>query len=246
MAYAVVTRDLDEAAPYVAALASLGLETVAMPVTRTEEPHDEDALRRAIELGGYAAIVCASARAALALLGARGDARLPEVWAVGPATARVLEAARVPAVVPSDTRDGATLARALLASRELVGKRILVPRAEAGRDDVLEILRAGGVEVDAVIAYRTVAVASDDPAIARGRELLAKGLAAVCVVFAPSQVAALDALVGLRSLVTRFAAIGETTAVALRAAGAAVIAVADSPTPEGIANAVAAVYPATR
>jgi len=39
----------------------------------------------------------------------------------------------------------------------------------------------------------------------------------VCAVFAPSQVAALDALVGVRAITARFAAIGETTAAALRA-----------------------------
>ncbi len=246
MTYAVVTRDLESAAPYALALAPLDLEVVTMPVTRTEDPEDRDALLRSLELGGYAAIVCASPRAALALLGARGHAPLPEVWAVGPATARVLEAARVPALVPANARDGATLARELLTTRELSGKRVLVPRAEDGRDEVIEILRAGGVEVDAVIAYRTVAVAADDPAIAQGHALLAAGQVALCVVFAPSQVAALDSLVGIRKLGTAFVAIGETTGEALREAGAEVIAVADSPTPEGIAKAAAAVYPPTR
>jgi uroporphyrinogen-III synthase len=62
-------------------------------------------------------------------------------------------------------------------------------------------------------------------------------------VFAPSQVAALDALVGIRRITARFAAIGQTTATALREAGAAAIAVSDAPTPEGLANAVRAVYP---
>jgi uroporphyrinogen-III synthase len=67
----------------------------------------------------------------------------------------------------------------------------------------------------------------------------------VCAVFAPSQVAALDALVGVRRITARFAAIGETTATALRAAGATAIAiaVADAPTPECLAKAVSAVYP---
>jgi uroporphyrinogen-III synthase len=65
----------------------------------------------------------------------------------------------------------------------------------------------------------------------------------VCAVFAPSQVAALDALVGVRAITARFAAIGETTATALRAAGAAAVAVAGAPTPEGLAKAVSAVYP---
>jgi uroporphyrinogen-III synthase len=62
--------------------------------------------------------------------------------------------------------------------------------------------------------------------------------------FAPSQVAALDALVGgLAAISARFAAIGETTAAALRAAGVSGVAVAGAPTPEGLANAVRAVYP---
>jgi len=65
----------------------------------------------------------------------------------------------------------------------------------------------------------------------------------VCAVFAPSQVAALDAVFGIRRIAAPFAAIGETTAAALRTAGAAVVAVADAPTPEGLAKAVSAVYP---
>jgi len=246
MAYAVVTRDEEATAPYAAALEPLGFEAVAMPVTRTEPPADPTALVRALAPGGYAAIVCASSRAAAALLAARGQAALPEVWAVGPATARVLGAAHVAAIVPEAVRDGASLARSMLATRALAGKRVLVPRAEDGRDDGIEILRAAGVEVEAVVAYRTVAVTAADPAIARGRELLVTGQAAVCVVFAPSQVAALDALVGVRRIVTGFAAIGETTAIALREAGATVVAIAESPTPAGIAKAVAAVYPARR
>ena len=246
MPFAVVTRDAEAAAPYAEALAALGLDVVAMPVTRTAPPEDPGALVRALERDGYAAIVIASARAAEALLLARGHAPLPEVWAVGPATARRLAQGHVTALVPDDVRDGATLARALVAQRELAGKRVLMPRAEDGRDEAIEILRAAEVAVDDVIAYRTVAAAEDDPQIARGRDLLATGQAAVCAVFAPSQVAALDALVPVRNLASRFVAIGETTATALREAGAAVVGVAATPTPEGIANAVAAVYPPRR
>jgi uroporphyrinogen-III synthase len=40
-----------------------------------------------------------------------------------------------------------------------------------------------------------------------------------------------------------FAAIGDTTGAVLREAGIANVAVAASPTPEGLANAIAAVYP---
>ena len=245
MALAVVTRDREGAAPYAAALAPLGLEVVAMPVTRTASPADPGALGRALARGGHAAIVCASARAASALIEAAAarpdDAPLPEIWAVGPGTARALEAGRLRALVPDGVRDGASLARAMTDARSLAGARVLVPRAEDGREEAIAHLRAAGAEVDDVIAYRTIAAPADDPALAEGRALLASGRAAVCVVLAPSQVAALAALVALPPLT--FAAIGETTAAALRAAGATAIAVAATPTPAGIASAVRSVLP---
>jgi uroporphyrinogen-III synthase len=120
---------------------------------------------------------------------------------------------------------------------------VLVPRAEDGRDEAIAILAAAGVTVDAITAYRTVPADPADPVVARGLDVLRRGDAAVCALFAPSQVAALDALLAIRHTPAVFAAIGATTAAALRAAGAAHVVAAESPTPEGLANAVAAVYP---
>ncbi|MDQ3338935.1 MAG: uroporphyrinogen-III synthase [Myxococcota bacterium] len=247
MPYAVITRDVDGGSPYAEALeAALGLEAIMMPVTQTAPPDDPNELVRAMEHGGYQAIICASRHAAGAIIRAKGHTPIPEVWAVGPATARVLDQAHLSPIFPETARDGESLVRALLLQRDLVGKRVLVPRAEDGRDEGIAILREAGVLVDDIVAYRTIAVAADAPAIARGLEVLANGQAAVCCVFAPSQVAALDALIGVRKIETRYAAIGETTAEALRDAGAEVIAVAATPTPEGIAKAVASVYPQQR
>ncbi|MGE0869573.1 MAG: uroporphyrinogen-III synthase [Kofleriaceae bacterium] len=243
MSFAVITRELEASAAYVTALEQLGLSCVAMPVTRTAPARDPRALVRALDEGNYAAIVVASARAAAALT-IRGQTPLPEVWAVGPATARALAATGVTPVLPPGAHDAASLAHALLSARALAGKRVLVPRAEDGRDEAISILRAAGVDVREVAAYRTIAAPSDDPLLARGRELLLAGEAAVCAVFAPSQVTALAAIAGpLAELRTTFAAIGVTTATALHDIGVTRVAVANSPTPEGIANAIAAVYP---
>ncbi|MEJ7596403.1 MAG: uroporphyrinogen-III synthase [Kofleriaceae bacterium] len=239
MPYAVVTRAPEDLALYASLLAELGLEAIAMPVTRTEPPRDARALARALG-HGFSAILCASARAARALADARGEVPLPEVWAIGPATARVLAAAGIGSIVPPHARDGASLARALIEARPDV-RRVLVPRAEDGREDAIEILRGAGIAVEAIDSYRTVAVDPGDPALARGRDALAAGAAVVCV-FAPSQVRALDRIAPLRGIDAWFVAIGETTAIALRAAGIAEVAVAESPTPEGMARAVAAVY----
>ncbi len=73
------------------------------------------------------------------------------------------------------------------------------------------------------------------------------GEVAVAALFAPSQVAALAALLAAhgRSLAEApalFAAIGDTTAAALAAAGVARLVVAAAPTPQAMANAVASRY----
>lgn len=230
MPYAVLLRDAAAVEPYVGALGALGLEVVAMPVTRVEPPHDTRALARALERAPQL-IVVASARAATALVEA-GPSHEAEIWAVGPATARVLARAGLSARVP-ELANATALAQAIVDARDLRGVRVLVPRAEDGRQEGIEILRAAGALVDDVVAYRTVAVGRDDPAIGRGIALL--GQADWCVAFAPSQVHALAALVPLDGL--RFAAIGETTAATLRALGVEPV-VAASPTPEGLASAL--------
>jgi len=251
MPYAILTRDLDGSG-YAAALAPLGLEAVAMPVMRTAPPRDPGALARALAVGGHAAIVVTSPRGAVALAAARREVscglRLPEVWAVGPQTKRALEAEGIAAVHPEGVSDGTGLARAMLATRSLAGRRVLLARAEDGREEAMTILRAAGVDTELVAAYRSEPVPPDDPAIAHGISLLVAGEAAVCAVFAPSQVRALAALVApalgaLRAVEAVFAAIGETTASALREAGVATVAVASTPTPEGLAKAIGAVYP---
>lgn len=236
MAYAVLTRDPADAVAYGSALAPL--EVVPMPVTRTLELAGALAPQQAADI-----VVVMSPRAAHILV--KSGVAAGSVWAVGPATRRALEIARVAAHVPPDVVDGAGLARALVKAG-VAGKRVLVPRAEEGRTEPLEILRAAGAEVIDVIAYRTVPVAADDPAVRRGRELLVGGEAAVCCVFAPSQVAALAQIVRLPEVRTRMCAIGETTAAAVRSAGCAEVAVAPTPTPEGIAQAVRSVYPIGR
>jgi uroporphyrinogen-III synthase len=240
MAQAVVTRE--DTSAYASVLAPLGLEVIAMPVTRTEPPRDPNALARALE-SRYAAIAIASARAAQALA-ACSTQSLPEVWAVGPATQRALQAAGIAARISESASDGATLAHAMLAARDLSGQRVLVPRAEEGREDAIAILRAAGVEVVDVVAYRTLPSPPDDAAVLAGRDALAGGTAAVCIVFAPSQVRALVGIIGpLAKVATTWIAIGDTTGAVLREAGVEQVSIAATPTPEGVANAVAAVYP---
>ncbi|MCE9580326.1 MAG: uroporphyrinogen-III synthase, partial [Deltaproteobacteria bacterium] len=113
-------------------------------------------------------------------------------------------------------------------------------------DDALARLTAAGVEVLACTAYHTRPRATDDPAIALGLAAIRARRAPVVALFAPSQVAALCALVPDAAALLRdavVAAIGATTAAALAAHGLRADAVAASPDPAAMARALAAVYP---
>lgn len=242
----MLTREDVEA--YAAQLSPQGIEVVAMPVTQQlADANDRDVLARALQTGPFAAVVVASRHAAIYLAAALLRARrtsspandLGEIWAVGPATRQALEGEGLTSHYPPGVHDGAELARALVASRDLRGQRVLVPHAEQGRSEAIDLLREAGADVVDVVAYRTHAVAADHPSIAAGRELLTGYGVAVCAVFSPSQVAALATIVGpLVEVPTLFCAIGETTAAALRAAGLTQVGVAATPTPDGLATAV--------
>ncbi|HEY4179646.1 MAG TPA: uroporphyrinogen-III synthase [Kofleriaceae bacterium] len=238
---AVITRA--DSIEYAEALAPLGYELLEMPVTRPE------AVAHRLD-GGYEIIAVASARAAAATRQAiYGCSTPPEVWAVGAATQRALAELRVTAHVPAGVVDGESLAAAILAQHSVAGVRVLVPRAEGGRPELADKLRSAGAIVDDAIVYRTVATTADDPSVATARQKLLDGKVSLIVVLAPSQVRALVGIVGplphvvdLDKILPTFCAIGETTAAALRDEGVTPI-VAPTPTPAGIAMALAAVYP---
>jgi uroporphyrinogen-III synthase len=248
-ATAVLTRDADSARPYAAALAPLGLDALAMPVTRTLDaaPADRAALAQALR-EPWDGVLVASARAVAPLVAAiaAGGAQLGRVVAVGPATAAALASHGIAAEVAAG--DGVAAAAALVAAG---CRRVLVPRAAGGRDEPIDRLRQSGVDVRAIDVYRTVA-APDDDQLAPGLDAILAGRAAVIALFAPSQVAALLDLLATRGAAptalssTVIAAIGATTASALATRGIVASAVADRPDPAAMAHAVSAVYPVRR
>jgi uroporphyrinogen-III synthase len=247
---AVLTRDADAVAPYAAALAPLGLATVAMPVTRVAPASDVDRARLAHAVAAidrYDAIVVASANAVAALLAALGARRdIPAVWAVGPATAAaLLDGAGIVARMAPARYDASGLGAAVVATGV---RRVLVPRADGGRDDAIAALEAAGATVDAITAYQTVARDPADRDLLDGLTILDRGTPAAVCLFAPSQVAALDEILRARGMAIAtlgcpLVAIGATTGAAITAAGAPPPAVAATPTPAGMAAAVATVYP---
>lgn len=240
----VVTRDEDRARPLATRLAAHGLRVMALPLTRTE-PATAQQWAAMVSQGQnadrYDWVVAPSANAAEALVRAvaEGGGRLRgRVMAIGPATAAALGAHGIDAVTPARA-DAVGAAEALVS----VGARsVWWPHAEGGREEGIERLRAGGIEVSAPVAYRTVAARRDDPAIAAGLAALPR--AGVVCFYAPSHVAAFADVADLAALAAKkVVAIGETTAAALAGRGVRVDAVPPSPEPDAMASAIVAVYP---
>jgi uroporphyrinogen-III synthase len=228
----LVPRSPAQAEAFAAALRAEGLEPVIAEVTRlvaADPAAMDEALARAWDW-----IAFASANAvAFTLARGRPTGRLA---AVGERTAGALRDAGLEVDLVAEEKTGAGLARALAAAG-VAGASILLPRAEGGRDELADGLRAAGARVTPVAVYRTIALAPEELAPLRAR--LASGEIEAAAFFAPSQVAPLAGALGPVRII---AAVGPTTADALRAAGARVDVVASQPTAEALARAIALRY----
>jgi uroporphyrinogen-III synthase len=229
----VVTREPGKALATARALRDRGAVPVLFPVLGTAPPADSGPLDAAVSrLAAFDWVVVASANAVDAVLAACRRLGVPLAgprWAaVGRATAAALRDAGVAEVLVPDRRDGDGLLAALLAAGAGTA-RVLIPRAERGRDVVIDGLLAAGARVEAVVAYRTVARV---PPPAERDALLADPPAAV-LFFSPSAVDAFRAALGDAAPAFLSAvpsvAIGPTTAAALAAAGVVAAVVPAAP-----------------
>jgi len=205
-------------------LRELGAQVVELPAITVVPPDDlgplDDALRR---LGEFQWVAFASANAVeqtltrMTALGIPPDALSAlKLAAVGPATAeRLTRALRAPDLVPGESR-GRALAAAL--APRVRGRRVLVPRAEAARPELLEDLAAAGAVLTAPVAYRTVAVSPEG--LRPLGDMLERGEVDALAFASPSAVKSVVAALGPAALAaTAVAVIGPTTAEAARAEG---------------------------
>jgi hydroxymethylbilane synthase len=218
-----VTRPREQAAGLAEPLERMGAEVVVVPLIAIEPVEGADAFPS----GPYDWVVLTSANAVHAVgerLRALREARFA---AVGPATAEALRDIGVePAFVP-ERYSADAIANGL---GPLEGARVLLPQSEIAERALADGLRARGATVNAVAAYRTVAV---EPTPAEARELAR----ADAVVLASGSAA--------RSLAARGGAggallvcIGPKTAEAAREAGLSVGLVAEEATAQGIIQAL--------
>lgn len=243
----VVTRSRGGEDALAARLAELGARVREIPSISFAPPSDPAPLDAALrDLGRFDWAVFASATAVertvarLRALGldAGALARL-RLAAVGPATAdRLARDVREPDLVPAEAR-GEAMATAL--APRVAGKRVLLPRPAEGRPELLDGLVAAGAEVVAAEAYRTLHAPAEQIR-PLGAWIAAEQVAAVAFA-SPSAVKAVVAGLGeLAPLLGRVlvAAIGPSTAEAVRAAGFEVGAQPARYTGPDLAEAIAA------
>ena len=159
----VVTRAREQASALAERLsAELGAEVVAAPVITTTPlpPEEVDSALR--PLGDYS-LICVTSQTAIdplfaALRRQGADARAlagVRIAAIGRATTDALAARGIDADIVPDRQVAEGLVEAL-AGEDVDGRRVLVARAEEGRDLVPDALRERGADVDVVALYRTV------------------------------------------------------------------------------------------
>lgn len=158
----LVTRPAAQAEPLCRQLAAAGATVWRLPALAIE-PLGHAAGHRAAAgpLDHYRRVIFVSvnavARGAFLLDAARDSGlQLPEIFAIGPATADALEAAGHTVALPPG---GSYDSEALLAAPELqhvAGERILIVRGEGGREHLAQSLQARGATVHYADVYRRV------------------------------------------------------------------------------------------
>lgn len=233
----LVTRPHDAARELVAGLEELGAEVVLAPTIEIAPPLDWAPLDEAIEhLERYSWVLFTSRHAVAAFCDRLGEGELPSllrVGAVGAQTAKLLsEKGHDPQLV-AEPATAQSLAEHVLAQESLSGKRVLFPRGNRARDVLPNMLKASGAIVDEPIAYRTVPASREDV-----QSRLESGVDWIVLTSPSTWQELLEMLESPRALEgIRLAAIGPTTAEAIRQSGYELSCIADPPGLAGLLSA---------
>jgi uroporphyrinogen-III synthase len=224
-----VTTAIDNADRIAKALEAVGLEPVRLPCIRVvrSSPEALDTIRTAAPRADW--IVCTSRRAVATVWPDGGMPPHPRVAAVGRATADAVVAAG--GSVAAVGTGGASAVRDLLRGR-VKGQLVVFPHARAADPLTIEMLEREGATVIAVPAYDTVPMS---PAHDRVEAV---------ILGSPSAVNGWMSSRDLTGLLV--AAIGETTATAIRALGIDPAVVPAKPGVDAVVDALAAHIHRTR
>lgn len=164
----LITRPQQQSAEFAEALRARGAEPLFAPLIQIEPPDDPSAAERALaQITTYRWIVLTSSNAVDALCDFadatnRADTlRGVKIAAIGPATAAALAARGLHSDLVPPQYVSESLASELVQAAT-AGDRVLVFRAQEARDILPETLRAAGIAVDVVAAYKTVTAHPSD------------------------------------------------------------------------------------
>ncbi|MGA9119009.1 MAG: uroporphyrinogen-III synthase [Bacteroidota bacterium] len=248
----LITRRREQSGELQEGLESLGAKVIFFPTIQVIPPPEWVACDRALRnLAAYDLIVFASVNAVTFFLHRCVALGIPpetlsrcDLAVVGRRTGAELERLKLsPQHLPEEYTAASLLEH--FARIVVEGKRILIPRGNLGREELIAGLRRLGATVDPVIVYHTV------PADLSGAGDLMLGLASgsidVVTFASPSAVNNFAGILpddDLRTLATQshIAAIGPTTADAIRSLGAEPDVVAKDPSARGLTEAIASFF----
>jgi uroporphyrinogen-III synthase len=166
----------------------------------------------------------------------------PLIAAVGTATAQAARNLDIRVDYVAQNQTGESLAAEL--RKEMAGMKVFLPRSDRADDRLPAALRASGADVLDVVAYRTTMPESVDSKILDSIRNAAVNLVVFASPSAFGNFRAAIAPAGVAELSNKvqFAAIGPTTANAIREAGAQVAVEANASSATGLAEAIAEYY----
>ncbi len=241
----LVTRARHQASALSRLLSEHGAQPVELPAIDIQAMPDTDELNRAISnLEHYHWVIFTSVNGVNAffqqLSHLKMDARIPEglkVGAIGPATAEALKMMGViPDYLPEVYTGQGIIAG--LESRDIVGQRFLLTRADIADKELTEGIIRLGAEVDEIAVYKTVPAVA---AISQAKEMLLSGEIDIITFASSSTVSNLMAVFdGEQSALNsaKVACIGPKTADTAARAGLRVDIVAGEHTIPGLVTAI--------
>ncbi len=251
---ALITRAPHQVSELASALRAAGALPVAEPLIALEPCDDPSALAAVDEalhgLAGYDDVLFSSSNSVrfFASHAARAGVALPDalrgrrVLCLGRKTADAALAHDFPIhFVGSGGQDSASMLDEMRSTLPTAGRRVLIPRSDIGLDVLPTGLREAGCDVDAVTFYRNVRPAVDADAL---RSAITAGLYELITFTSPSAVSHFEELLDGPARRTLegciIAAIGRTTAGALRNAGLRADVVPERPDVRSLVEAVIA------
>lgn len=246
----VLTRAIEQARDLKARLEKMGAVVLLFPAVNFSEPADTKELDRSIRsLNEFDWVLFTSVNAARFFAGRCRKLGVEPSHdagfccaAVGPATASAVAAEGFPVDHVAQEFIGSALAREL--SDVLDGKKVLLPRSERARPDLPAALRSVGALVTEIVAYHTGGVGAIEPGV---MQAMREADVDVISFFSPSAIENMRAELGEEVLSrlgakVKMAAVGPTTAAALRGAGLSVAIQAPLATAESMALAIATYF----